>query len=183
MAKARQQYFADEVSIQKESREFAIEEELKAKIDSIEEWAQVNVIETVKVNWTALVPDADKAVDVDVPLVIDLLSSTSTTDALSANQWKILYEYIQSLQNRGRYLSNWNATTGLPTTNPSDSPYQYHAGDYYIVSAVAASGWTNYRPSWTSYTTWVASTVVESQVVKVDDTYVYDWTKDRKSVV
>ena len=37
MAKGRQQYFADEVSIQKEAREFAIEEQLKEKIDSVEE--------------------------------------------------------------------------------------------------------------------------------------------------
>lgn len=37
------------------------------KLSNIEENAEENVIETVKVNGTALVPDANKAVDVEVP--------------------------------------------------------------------------------------------------------------------
>ena len=39
------------------------------KLAGIAEGAQVNVIETVKVNGTALTPDADKAVDVEVPVL------------------------------------------------------------------------------------------------------------------
>jgi hypothetical protein len=35
--KARQQYFADEVSLSKEKREFSIADEIQQKIDSIEE--------------------------------------------------------------------------------------------------------------------------------------------------
>lgn len=38
----------------------------KAKLDGIEDEADVNIIETVKVNGTALTPDANKAVDVTV---------------------------------------------------------------------------------------------------------------------
>lgn len=174
MAKGRQQYFADEVSIQKEAREFAIEEALKEKIDSIEEWAQVNVIETVKVNWDPLVPDAEKAVDVSVPLVEDTLYSVDTEAALSARQWKVLYDYILNLQSRGRYLSNWNCATWLPTTNPSDSPYEYRAWDYFLVSNVSTG--TNYRPDGAEYVIWTASTTVETEEVKVSDMYIYDWT-------
>jgi hypothetical protein len=36
MPKARQQYFADETSIQKEKKEFAIEDSVMEKINSIE---------------------------------------------------------------------------------------------------------------------------------------------------
>ena len=176
MAKARQQYFADETSIAKDSREFAITPEILEKINSIEPWAQVNVIETIKVNWEALTPDENKAVDIDVPLVDDTLYSTSSEDALSARQWRILYDYIQNLQSRWRFLSNWNCVTWLATTNPADNPYQYRTWDYYLVSNVAALGWTNYRPNGSQYIINQASTTVESQTVKVSDMYIYDGT-------
>lgn len=45
------------------------------KLAAIEDGAQVNVIETVKVNGVALTPDADKAVDVVVP-VLDVDTTT-----------------------------------------------------------------------------------------------------------
>ena len=176
MAKARQQYFADETSIAKDSREFAITPEILEKINSIEPWAQVNVIETVKVNWEALTPDENKAVDIDVPLVDDTLYSTSSEDALSARQWRILYDYIQNLQSRWRFLSNWNCVTWLAMTNPVDNPYPYSTWDYYLVSNVATLGWTNYRPNGAQYIINQASTTVETDVVKVWDMYIYDWT-------
>ena len=174
--KARQQYFADEISLQKDSREFSLEDNIKQKIDSVETWAQVNTIETVKVNGTALTPDANKAVNVLVPDVIDNLYSTSTDDALSAKQWKVLYDYIQNIASRWRFLSNWNCATGLPVTNPTENPYPYKAWDYYSVSNVA-SGWgTNYRPNGSSYIIWQASTTVETDTVAVSDFYLYDGT-------
>ena len=174
--KARQQYFADEVSLSKEKREFSIADEIQQKIDSIEEWAQVNKIETVKVNWTALVPDANKAVNIDVPEVIDNLYTVDSDNALSAKQWKLLYDYIQNIASRWRFLSNWNSATGLPMTNPSESPYPYKSWDYFVVSNVATGWGTNYRPDGSSYTIWQASTVVETDSVDVSDFYFYDGT-------
>lgn len=50
----------------------------KTKLDGVEAGAEANVIETVKVNNTALVPDANKAVN------IDLSSYATTTDVNSA---------------------------------------------------------------------------------------------------
>ena len=132
--KARQQYFADESSLSKDKREFSIADDIQQKIASVETWAEVNTIETVKVNWIALTPDANKAVNINVPDVIDNLYTVDATDALSAKQWKILYDYIQNLLTIGRFLSNWNSATGLPVTNPSESPYTYKAWDYYRVS-------------------------------------------------
>lgn len=173
---ARQQYFADESSLSKEKREFSIADEVQQKIDSVEEWAQVNRIETVKVNWTALVPDVNKAVNVEVPDVIDNLYSTSTDDALSAKQWKVLYDYLQNIASRWRFLSNWNCATGLPVTNPTENPYPYKAWDYYSVSNVASWWGTNYRPDGSSYIIWQASTTVETDTVAVSDFYLYDGT-------
>ena len=174
--KARQQYFADEVSLSKEKREFSIADEIQQKIDGIEEWAQVNKIETIKVNWTALIPDAYKAVDIDVPEVIDNLYTVDSDNALSAKQWKLLYDYIQNIASRWRFLSNWNSATGLPMTNPSESPYPYKSWDYFIVSNVAWLWGTNYRPDGSSYIIWQASTVVETDSVDVSDFYFYDGT-------
>lgn len=173
---ARQQYFADESSLQKDSREFSIANDIQQKIDSVETWAQVNVIETVKVNGTALTPDSNKAVDIDVPDVIDNLYTVDSDNALSAKQWKILYDYIQNLQSVGRFLSNWDCATWLPTTNPSENPYVYRAWDYYMVSNVAISPATNYKPNGSSYTSWVASVTVETNNVSVSDRYIYDGT-------
>ncbi len=49
----------------------------KTKLGGIDTGAQVNTIETVKVNGTALVPDANKAVNVQVPTTVAELSDAS----------------------------------------------------------------------------------------------------------
>ena len=107
--------------------------------------------------------------------ITDNVTSTSTTSALSANQGKVLQDQITSLKGLGRFLSVWNCSTGLPATNPTESPYAYKTGDYYIVGTVASSG-SNYRPNGSSYTSNVASTTVETGTVAVDDFYIYDGT-------
>ena len=173
---ARQQYFADESSLSKEKREFSIADGIQEKIDSVEEWAQVNKIEAIRVNWTTLAPDTYKAVDIDVPEVIDNLYTVDSDNALSAKQWKLLYDYIQNIASRWRFLSNWNSVTGLPMTNPSESPYPYKSWDYFVVSNVAWLWGTNYRPDGSLYVIWQASTVVETDEVDVSDFYFYDGT-------
>ena len=105
-----------------------------------------------------------------LPSVIDNLTSTSTTDVLSANQWKVLNDKIATLQARWRFLSNWNASTWLPVTFPEDTPYTYKTWDYFDVTVVWA---TNYKPNWSSYT-WTASSTVETDALAVWDAYVYD---------
>ena len=60
----------------------------KTKLSGIATGAQANVIETVKVNGTALTPDANKAVDVSVPTLTDSTSTTSSTIAASATAVK-----------------------------------------------------------------------------------------------
>lgn len=108
--------------------------------------------------------------------VVDNVTSTSTTQPLSANQGKVLQDQVTSLKGLGKFLSVWNCSTGLPVTDPADSPYPYKTGDYYIVGTVASSDGTNYKPDGSSYTTGVASTAIETSVVAVDDFYIYDGT-------
>lgn len=177
--KARQQYFADEVTLSKDRREFSISDDVQEKIEWIEEGAQVNTIETIRVNWNEVFPDENKAIDLTIPWVIDSLSSTSITDALSARQWKILYDKIDNVSRIWHFLALWDASTWLPVTDPETSPYEYHAGDFYIISVVAAEGGTNYKPSWTEYISWQASTDVEVDDIAINDFYFYDGTYRR----
>ncbi|MBQ0113366.1 MAG: hypothetical protein KBT03_09575 [Bacteroidales bacterium] len=88
-----------------------------------------------------------------------------------------LSDRIDNISSLGRYLSTWICPTGLAGTNPPHSPFEYRSGDYFLVSYVAQAGQTNYRPSGTTYTTGVASTVVETDTVVAGDRYLYDGTQ------
>lgn len=111
--------------------------------------------------------NVDNTSDLDKPI------STATQAVLTAQQ-----EEIDALSGRGRFLSVWNCATGLPETDPEESPYTYKTGDYFIVGVVStADPAVNYKPDGSSYTTGVASTVVETGNVGVDDVYLYDGTK------
>ena len=104
----------------------------------------------------------------------DVVAFASTITETTTYAWERID--VQPAAKLGRYLSGWNCATGLATTNPQESPYEYTTGDYFIVSAVAAAGGTNYRPNGSSYVIGQASTTVESSVVTINDTYLYDGT-------
>lgn len=108
----------------------------------------------------------------DIPEVVDGVTSTSTTKALSANQGKALNDRINNLLARGRFLSFWDATTGMPLTNPSGYPYEYHTGDYFIVNKV---GETNYIPNGATYTGQPSTTIYTGDL-KPNDSIYYDGT-------
>lgn len=171
-------YHWDDETIKKEQRSFSLTDEIMELINSWWGWGW-GAINWVKVNWQVVNPDQAWYVWLTIPWVINNLSSNSTSDALSAKQWKVLYEYIQALQHVWHFLALWNTATWLPVTNPETSPYTYNTWDYYIVSNVAAAGWTNYKPNGSSYTINVASTTVESWDVQVNDLYFYDWYERR----
>lgn len=94
-----------------------------------------------------------------------------------------LQSQIDDLKARGRFLALWNCSTGLAETNPPLGTYTYQSGDYFIVGVVStANPPVNYKPDGSSYTTGVASTVVETSSVDVDDVYYYDGTNWRLQV-
>lgn len=111
-----------------------------------------------------------------IPWVVDSLDSTSSTDALSARQGKVLYDYIQDVSHIGHFLALWDASTWLPVTDPETSPYIYNTWDFYTVSVVAPQWGTNYKPDGTQYVIWQASTAVDTDDVAVNDFYFYDGT-------
>lgn len=57
----------------------------KTKLNGIESGAEVNIIETVKVNGTALTPDANRAVDITVAGDASNISYANTTSGLTAD--------------------------------------------------------------------------------------------------
>ena len=83
-----------------------------------------------------------------------------------------IQDQIDALEGRGRFLSIWNSTTGLPASNPGTLPYTYKTGDYYIIGTV---GTTNYKPTGSSYTG-TASSTTETESVAANDVYYYDGT-------
>lgn len=106
--------------------------------------------------------------------VVNNTSSTATNKPLSANIGKSLQDQVDNLKARGRFLALWNCATGLAESNPPSGTYTYQSGDYFIVGVVAQSGGTNYKPDGSTYTTGVASTVIETNPVDTDDVYYYD---------
>lgn len=122
---------------------------------------------TFKANQTT-----NSSVNIDVPTVVDNLTSTSTTSALSANQGKVLDDKISQLSWLGRFLSLWDSATGLPISFPLTTPYTYNTGDWFMVEI---TGTTNYMPNGATYT-WTASTTVDTtNNVEQRDVYIYDW--------
>lgn len=85
-----------------------------------------------------------------------------------------LQDQINNLKARGRFLALWNCATGLAESNPPSGTYTYQSGDYFIIGVVAQAGQNNYKPDGSTYTTGVASTVIETQQVDTDDVYYYD---------
>jgi len=89
-----------------------------------------------------------------------------------------LQNQIDDIKSIGRFLSNWSCKTGKPTSEPPGlSPgdaFTYRSGDYYLVSEIAASGGTNYRPNGSTYIVGSTSSTVETDEVAVGDMYIYD---------
>lgn len=101
-----------------------------------------------------------------------LTSAISNEVTRATNAENTLDDRIDNISAIGKFLSIWNCTTGLPSTNPTTSPYTYHTGDYYLVGVVGTSN--NKKPSGNQYITGQASTTVESSTVAVGDIYMYD---------
>lgn len=173
MQKSNQQYSADWKRLVKNARTFDLESSLIEKIDTIEEYAEKNIIESISVNWKEK-EVIDGNVSLIIPDVINELNSMETNSALSAAMWRELSKEIQWLKSIWKFLSTWDCTTWEPETDPMWTPYEYKTWDYYIVNKVSEE-WTNYRPDWVMYIKGWKSSVVEEEEVQLSDVYYYDW--------
>ena len=91
----------------------------KNKLAGIEEKAEVNIIETVKVNGTALTPDANRAVNVSVPV----LGVKSGDNILTLNSDKTLSAAVSmsySSTDKEIYLYGKDGKTVLSTIDTTD---------------------------------------------------------------
>lgn len=121
-------------------------------------------------------PATKKYVDDNKTTVVDNLNSSSSTDALSANQWNVLNSKINDLMGLGKFLSLWDCSTWQPISFPLATPYTYTTWDYFLVETVSsATPPVNYKPTGSSYTG-AASSTAETDEVEVWDIYIYDWS-------
>lgn len=109
---------------------------------------------------------------VNITDIVNNTTSTDTNKPLSANMGKSLSDRINNLDARGKFLALWDATTGKPTSDPTELPYTYHTGDYFIVTKVGSS---NKMPDGATYTG-AASTKAAPSTLAVNDAYYYDGT-------
>lgn len=117
-----------------------------------DKWAEVTVAELIKAVRESVSDETERALEAEGDLA----------------------EQVDNLKSLGRFLAIWDATTGLPTTEPPRGvPFTYSVGDYYRVGAV---GQTNYRPNGAQYTG-AASTTVETNSLHSGDVYYYDGTQ------
>lgn len=107
-----------------------------AKLTGVEDGAEVNIIETVKVNGTALTP-ASKAVDVSVPTTVAELSDASDyakkTDLVGGMTYKGSVQTYANLPSTGQVNGDmWNVAT-------ADATHGIAAGDNVVWNSATAS--------------------------------------------
>lgn len=88
--------------------------------------------------------DEKTADKVNISDIQNNVTSSDTDKPLSANMGKELAGEINNIKMIGRFLAIWNCSTGLPTSDPLELPYEYKTGDYYRVGVVDET--TNYMP-------------------------------------
>lgn len=121
----------------------------------------------------------EQTVPLTAQLTEEVTRATTREDGLAANisdqdiKITTLQDRVQNVEARGRYLSLWDCKIGLPKDDPVEMPYNYHAGDYYIISTIASENDTNYRPIGSIYSH-EPSREVELHEVNIDDVYYYD---------
>lgn len=107
---------------------------------------------------------------VNVSDIVNNTDSDAEDKPLSAAMGKDLAGRLDNVASIGRFLAIWDATTGLPTSEPQEIPYTYHTGDYYRVGNV---GTTNYAPSGSEYDG-TASTEAFTEALASGDIFYYD---------
>lgn len=105
----------------------------ESKLSGIEAGADVNIIETVKVDGTALTPDANKAVNIDLSGKVDKvsgkgLSTNDLTDALKTG-------YDDAVTKKHEH-SNKSVLDGITETNVTN----WNAAEANVIDAITVNG-------------------------------------------
>ena len=85
--------------------------------------------------WRKLLVDAQVSVN-------NTLTSTSTKQALSANQGRVLNDKIQELSGISHFLAMWDTDTGI--ARYLDAGYHYASGDYFIITTTGETSPTEH---------------------------------------
>lgn len=116
----------------------------KNKLDGIEADADVNIIESVKVDGTALTPDANKAVNIDLSGKVDKVSGKglSTEDYTTAEKTKLSgvetgaqVNIIEAVQVNGTALSVASKTVNIDITGKVDKVTTATSGNIVVFGA------------------------------------------------
>lgn len=107
-----------------------------SKLAAIEADADVNIIESVKVNGAALTPDSNKAVDVTIPVLGVSVNGTAVTpDATTKVADVTVPTKVSDLTNDSNFQTDTEVTTAI--TNAIADVTQF---DYEVVATLPASG-------------------------------------------
>lgn len=107
-----------------------------SKLAAIEAGAQVNVVESVKVNGAALTPDANKAVDVTIPLLGVSVNGTAVTPDSTTKVADITVPTkVSDIQNDSNFQTDTQVSTAIATAIAGVTQF-----DYEVVQALPATG-------------------------------------------
>lgn len=107
-----------------------------SKLAGIEAGAEVNVIETVKVNGTALTPDANKAVDVSVPLLGISVNGTAVTPDSSTKVANLTVPTkVSDIQNDSNFQTDTEVDAAIAAAIADVTQF-----DYEVVQSLPATG-------------------------------------------
>jgi hypothetical protein len=107
-----------------------------SKLAGIEAGAEENVIETVKVNGTALTPDANKAVDVSVPILgVSKNGTALTPDSTTKVVDVTVPTKVSDLSNDSGFQTASDVSTAISTAVAGITQFNYE-----VVQTLPASG-------------------------------------------
>lgn len=111
----------------------------KTKLGGIETGAQVNIVETVKVNGTALTPDANKAVNVVIPAAVEYsLVKQAEAESGYAHTYYLTKDGVQEGAKINIPKDLVVESGELKTVTTADQPYEgAQVGDKYIDLVIA----------------------------------------------
>ena len=120
--------------------------------------------------------------------VIDDVTSWSTTDALSANQGRLLQEQLDSISAIGTFLAIWDANKQGNNARYLTDGYEYTRGNYFIVGTVdsrteAGGEYSSHTSAGSIMTSSDKTEPVEYYQAEIDETHTITWNATKQKWV